>query len=100
MLTRVRLSVLVLVAAFPGILGAFPGFAPTSAEPGGLFVYCGRALFGRPSTLPNPACSGAYAPVDTIAVLALCSAGVLLLLALGLVVHRARTAGRGESPGT
>jgi hypothetical protein len=86
MLTRVRISVLLLVATGLGVVGVVAGLTPSSAEPGGLFVYCGRALFGRPSTLPDPACAGAYAPLDAISVIALTMAGVVLLLILGLLV--------------
>jgi hypothetical protein len=94
MLTRVRISVLLLVAAFLGAVGVMAGFAPSSAEPGGLFVYCGRALFGRPSALPGPACAGAYAPLDAISVIALTAGGVVLLLALGLLVSGISGSGR------
>jgi hypothetical protein len=77
---------LLMPAAGLGVVGLIAGLARASAEPGGVFVDCGRTLFGRPAALPNPACSGAYAPLDTLSVVALTFGTLIVLLALGLGV--------------
>ena len=98
MFTRVRIIVLMLVAAGLGIIGTLAGLAPSSAEPGGVFVDCGRALFGRPSSLPDLACASSYAPFDTVSILTLASTALLLLLAVGLLVRSSR--GEPNTPGS
>ena len=98
-LTRVRIIDLVIVAAGLGIIGTLPGLASSSAEPGGgVFVDCGRALFGRPSSLPDLACASSYAPFDTVSILTLASTALLLLLAVGLLVRSSR--GEPNTPGS
>jgi hypothetical protein len=90
MVPRVRIVLLLLIpAAGLGIVGLVAGLARASAEPGGAFVDCGRTLFGRPSPLPNPACAGSYAPLDTLSVVALAFSTliVLLVLGLGVLIH-------------
>lgn len=52
----------VLVALLGWFLGAA---ALTGVEPGGGFVNCGPALFGRPDPLPHPTCASAYFPLPT-----------------------------------
>jgi len=90
MMTRARTLLLVLLAAGLALLGALAGSVPTSAEPGGLFVDCGRALFGRPSVLPDPACASSYSPFDTLSIAALGAAAVLLVLASALALRDSR----------
>jgi hypothetical protein len=87
MAPRVRIFLLLLIpAAGLAVVGLIAGLARASAEPGGAFVDCGRTLFGRPAALPNPACSGAYAPLDTLSIIALTFATLIVLMALGLGV--------------
>jgi hypothetical protein len=80
------LPLILMAAAGWGAVGLLAGFAPSSAEPGGLFVDCGPALFGRPAPLPDPACADSYAPLDTVSIVALTISALTLLLALGVLV--------------
>ena len=62
-------TVLALGTLIPSVMGCLIGALPLSGvEPGGAFVSCGPALFGRPSPLPNPACATAYAPLPQISI--------------------------------
>jgi hypothetical protein len=90
MARRVRIFLLLLIpAAGLGAVGLISGLAPASAEKGGVFVSCGHTLFGRPAALPNPACSGAYAPLDILSIVALTFGTliVLVVLGLGVLIH-------------
>jgi hypothetical protein len=80
--------VLLILIADAGwaVVGLVAGLAHSSAEPGGVFVDCGRAVFGRPAQLPNPACAGAYAPYDTISIVALTISVLTFLVALGVLM--------------
>ena len=67
-----------LVFAMAGLaLGALP---LSAAEPDGLYVNCGPALFGRPFPLPDPACLTAYEPLPALSI-ALCALGALCAVA-------------------
>lgn len=58
---------LVLVSPCLAVIGYGAGaLSLTGVEPGGMFVECGPAVFGRPSPLPDPSCAGAYAPLPEI----------------------------------
>jgi hypothetical protein len=53
----------------------------SGAEPEGIYVDCGPALFGLPSPLPDPACSSAYTPLPqlSIALIIVGIAGAIVL---------------------
>jgi hypothetical protein len=68
------------------VMGYLVGALPLSgAEPNGVYVDCGPALFGRPSPLPDPACAAAYAPMPQISIL-LILAGIVCALAAGVLL--------------
>lgn len=81
---------LTAVAATSGVVGFLLGLTPSAAEPEGVFVDCGHVLFGRPSPLPDPACAGAYAPFDSLSILALTVSGLIMLLGLGMGIRGSR----------
>ncbi|MHB8274401.1 MAG: hypothetical protein ACYDC9_06490 [Dermatophilaceae bacterium] len=78
------------IAVGLGIVGLLAGLAPSAAEPEGVFVGCGHALFGHPSPLPDPACTSAYAPFDSLSILALTVSALIVLLALGMMIRGSR----------
>ena len=97
MAKRVHIIVLTFAAAGLGTIGALAGLAPSSAEPGGIFVDCGRALFGRPSPLPDPTCASSYAPFDMLSTVTL-AAAALLLFAAGLLFATEKSPAHRETP--
>lgn len=86
------LAVIALVAAGAGLLA---GLLPSVAEPDGVYLECGPALFGRPS--PRPAgCDSAYAPFDSIAIGLLVVAALALLAAVTVIVRSRRPSNDGS----
>lgn len=67
-----------LVFAIAGL--ALGALSLSAAEPDGLYVNCGPALFGRPFPLPDPACSAAYEPLPVLSI-ALIAMGALCAVA-------------------
>ena len=98
MVKRVHIVVLTFVAAGLGTIGAPAGLAPSSAEPGGIFVDCGRAPFGRPSPLRDPACASSCAPFDMLSTVTLAAAALLLLFAVGLLFTTGKGPAHRETP--
>lgn len=71
-----------LAAIGVAVIGVALGALPLSgAEPDGLFVSCGPALFGRPSPLPHEACADAYAPLPGLSIGLMVAAFVLACVA-------------------
>lgn len=66
---KMRVVLLVGLGFLAGVFGWAVGALPLSgAEPDGLFVNCGPALFGRPSPLPDPSCGAAYALLPWVSI--------------------------------
>ena len=93
---RVSTIVFVATSLFAVAVGLALGALPlTAAEPDGLFVDCGPAVFGRPSPLPDPACADAYFPLPWLSIAFLVGAAVLAVLAARSVVLTRRMADSG-----
>ncbi len=67
-------------ALLTGLLGLLLGTAPSGIEPGGEWVYCGRALFHDRNLMPHPDCAASYEPFGSAAIALLLISVVLLLL--------------------
>jgi hypothetical protein len=83
--------VMVLLVASPLLLlaGYLAGSLSLSgAEPKGLFVNCGPAVFGRPSPVPDPACSSAYAPLPQLTYVLLAAGFACAVVAVAILVGR------------
>lgn len=89
------LRIALLVVAGCGALalacvGWFLGAASlTAVEPGGLFVDCGPALFGRPERLPDALCADAYFPLPAVSILLLAGGVLGAVVCLGLLLRDA-----------
>lgn len=91
----VNASVLVAVSVVLGLLGYGAGALSLSgAEPDGVFVDCGPAVFGRASTLPDPACGSAYAPLVPLTYVMIGLALLALAGAVWIVLDQRRAATR------
>jgi len=91
-------SILALVVGWA--LGALP---ITGVEPGAVFYNCGPAVFGRPSPLPHPACSGAYdlwgVPLSFLSGGFIALGAIGIALAVVLTFRRPTSRGRSSAPG-
>jgi hypothetical protein len=67
-------------AVLTGLLGVLLGTAPSGIEPGGEWVYCGRALFHDRSRLSHPDCAASYEPFESAAIALLLISVILLFL--------------------
>lgn len=82
-MTKARAAILAAAGLLLGLGGWALGALPLSgAEPGGFYVDCGPAVFGRPSPLPDPTCSAAYAPLPAVSISLIAVAVALLVLAV------------------
>lgn len=82
---QVDVRVLAPLAVILALVGWGLGALPLSgAEPNGMFVDCGPALFGRPTPLPDPSCGAAYSPLPALSIALLLAA----LAAFAFVVSR------------
>ena len=72
-------------------IGIAAGALPLSgAEPGGAYVDCGPAVFGRPSPLPDPACSAAYTPLPQLTVVLFAAATLAIVAAVAIQIRPRR----------
>lgn len=99
---RGALAVLV-TSVLIGLIGWAFGFSSgiNAIEPGGQFVDCGRAVFGRSAVLPNADCAPHMAPYVVICWTLIAIAGVgLMASALLYLAHRRPTSAAKSPPAT